>query len=350
MKRQYKIEDYRKNYMLFSGNKGSEELAIVAIIMNLLNNNKFDNIDDALKYNGNDFATFMKNNRRDNIPFHYGRNIKDDDFKLIVSNFKKMDEDKLKIDKENIHEHNFENKEYVEYDGRVMDNSLKERSIEDELKNMQQENPEYQSFDAKENTQKMMKEELDYNKREVNFNSLDEIDRNKLNADEQKLYDAVLIDEHTSGKNKEVSFEDMLTKDENNNINQLENNGNSISINGVVEDNGIEETSISLLSSIDTDLLTAKEKELYAAAKKYQEVTGELIRLDLSNNVIITPFNEVKDIITKDGVLVVNDDRIINSDSLTTEEEMEQEMENIKVKKLEFPKPFSNYNLDDLAA
>lgn len=350
MKRQYRIEDYTKNYTIFSGNKGSEENAIVAIFMNLLNNNKFDNIDDALKYNGDDFATFMKNNRRDNIPAHYGRNIKDDDFKLIVSKFKEMDEDKLKIDNENIHEYNFENKEYVEYDGRVMDNSLKERSIEDELKNMQQENPEYQSFDAKENTQKMMKEELDYNKREVTFSSLDEIDRNKLNIDDQRLYDAVLVDEHTSGKSKEVSFEDMLTKDENNNINQLENNGNSISFNGVVEENSIEETSINLLSSIDTDLLSSKEREIYDAAKKYQEITGELIRLDLNNNVIITPFNEVKDIITKDGILVVDDDRIINSDSMTTEDEMEQEIENIKVKKLEFPKPFPSYNLDDLAA
>ena len=123
--------------------------------MNLLNNNKFDNNDDALKYNGNDFNTFMKNNRRDNIPSHYGRNIKDTDFKSIVENFKKMVDKKLSFDKENVHEVKFDNnKEYVEYNGQVVDNSLKERSIEDDLKYIQQENPDYQTLNEQENTEK----------------------------------------------------------------------------------------------------------------------------------------------------------------------------------------------------
>ena len=65
---------------------------------------------------------------------------------------------------------------------------------------------------------------------------------------------------------------------------------------------------------------------------------------------IITPYNEVKEIITKNGVLVFDDPRILSQDSMTNEEEKEQEMEMAKVKKLEYPSPFNRYNNTEEAA
>ena len=347
MKMVYNIREYETMY---TGNKGSEENAIVAIIMNLLNNNKFDNIDDALKYNGNDFNTFMKNNRRDNIPSHYGRNIKDADFQEIVQNFKKMVNNKLSFDKEKINEISFEQKEYVEYNGQVVDNTLKERSMEDELKYMQQDNPDYQSLNKQENTDKMMDEVINNRKREIKFTSLDNVDRSILDEREKQIYDAALIDQHLNNTDKEISIEDNLTKDEENNISQLSDEGNSVSINSSKDNEDIQKTGINPLSAIDRDGLTSSQQEIYDAAYKYQEITGELIRLDLENMLIITPYNEVKEIITKNGVLIVDDPRILSQDSMTNEEEKEQEMEMAKVKKLEYPSPFNRYNNNEEAA
>ena len=348
MKMVYNIREYNT---IFTGNKGSEENAIVAIIMKLLNDNKFDNIDDVLKYNGKDFDTFMKNNRRDNIPSHYGRNIKNADFDQIVEQLKKMVNDKLSFDKEKINEVNFDNKEFVEYNGKVVDNTLSERSIEDELKYMQVENPEYQSLDQKQNTDKMMNEVVSEKKREIEFTSLDNIDRNKLNKDEQQLFDAALVDEYVNNNDKEISIEDGLTKDEENNISQLSEKNGSINISDNKE---TIKTSINPLSEIDVDTLTSNERDYYNAAYRYQELTGELIRLDLDNMVIITPYNEIKEIITNDGELVVDDPRLLFSENtMTTEEEKEEEQEQLeqeKVKKLEFPSPFSNYNYQENAA
>lgn len=347
MKMVYNIREYNTMY---TGNKGSEENAIVAIIMNLLNNNKFDSIDDALKYNGNDFNTFMKNNRRDTIPYHYGRNIKDADFKEIVDNFKKMVNDKLSFDKENVHEINFDQKAFVEYDGHVVDNTLRERSMEEELKYMQQDNPDYQSLNEKENTDNMMDEVINNRKREIKFTSLDNIDRSILNEEEKQMYDAALVEQHLNNETKEISIEDNLTKDEDNNITQLSQEGSSVTINSSNENDDIKKTSINPLSAIDRDMLTSSQQEIYDAAYKYQEITGELIRLDLENMIIITPYNEIKEIITKDGVLVVNDDRLLSQDTMTNEEEKEQEMEMAKVKKLEFPSPFNrNVNYQEVA-
>ena len=350
MKQEHRIEEYAKEYTMFSGNKGSEENAIAATFIYLINNNKFDSIDDALKYNGNSYKTFMKNNRRDNIPAHYGNNITDADFKLIVDNFKKMVNDKLKFDKDKIHELDFENKEYVEYDGHVLDNSLKDRPIEEELRYMQRENPEFQSLNSSENTDKMMDVQRNEKKREVEFTDLSDIDRDKLNSEEQRLFDAALIEERVSGKDKDISIEDGLIKDDDNNINQIKEEGNSITFASSNSDSSIEESTINPLSAIDEESLTDIEKEIYNAAKKYQDITGELIRLDLKNMFIVTPYNDVKEIITKNGVLVVDDDRLLSQEQMTNEEEKEQEMENVKVKKLEFPKPFSNYNLEENAA
>ena len=348
MKMVYNIREYETMY---TGNKGSEENAIVAIIMNLLNNNKFDSIDDALKYNGNDFNTFMKNNRRDNIPSHYGRNIKDSDFKSIVENFKKMVDKKLSFDKENVHEVKFDNnKEYVEYNGQVVDNSLKERSIEDDLKYIQQENPDYQTLNEQENTDRMMHGDVIERKREVKFTSLDNIEREKLNSEDKQIYDAALIDQHLNNTDKEISIEDRLTKSDDNSINQLKEEGNGISITSNDEDIEVQNTTINPLSSINKSELTSIQQEVYDAAEKYQEITGELIRLDLENMLIITPYNEVKEIITKNGVLVVDDPRILSQDSMTNEEEKEQEMEMAKVKKLEYPSPFNRYNNTEEAA
>ena len=337
MKMIYNIREYETMYQ---GNKGSEENAVVAIIMKLLNDRKFDSIDDVLKYNGKDLRTFLKNNKKDIVPLHYGSNLNDDDFKNIVGNFKLMVNNKLQIDKENIHVTNFDKKEYVEYNGRVVDNSYSDKPIEKELKDMQLENPNAQSLNAKENTDQMMDELFDEKKIEVEFNDLNNIDREKLNQNEQKIYDAALVQEHLTGEKKEISLEENLTKDEDNNITELKQENNEVVINSgndSIEEN--QKTSVAYLTDIDLSNLTTREKDAYLAALNYQIETGEKVRLDLSNDVIITSDDEVKEIITKDGELIVNDERMFGNAK-------EEQLEKAKVKVLEYPNPYSNYNYD----
>lgn len=332
----YNIREYST---LYTGNKGSEENAVVAIIMNLLNKKKFDSIDDVLKYNGKDLRTFLKNNNRDVIPFHYGNNLKNSDFEEIIINFKKMVKEKLDFNKDKINTTKFENKQYVEYKGKVFDNSYTEKNIEEEMKYMQQKNADYQSLDHEKNTDNIMNEMFSEKKREINFETLSEINRENLNEEEQKKYDAALVEQHISGDNKKLSIEDGLTKNEEDHINKIDSDGNSITINDGEE--SIEKTTVSVLSEIDISSLTTYEKDIFEAALNYQLLTDEVIRLDLTNMLIITPYDEVKEIITKDGVLVVNDERIISGfENNLSNEQNQQELEKVKVKKLEYPNPF----------
>ena len=342
----YKLNEYSGK---FTGNKGSEENAIVAIMMKLLNDNKFDNIDDLLRYNGNSLRTFLKNNNRDVVPLHYGANIKESDFEEIVKNFKEMVNNKMQFEDSKIHELNFDNKDYVEYDGHVIDNSLAERSISDEFKYMQRESTEYQSFNAMNNADNMANEVINDKKREVEFTDLDLINRSSLNEKEQKIYDAALVDQHLNDINKQVSLEDGLTIDENNNVSQLTEKNGNVSIDD--NENEIKKTSISQLSDINSDNLTSTEKDIYNAALKYQQLTGELVRLDLDNMIIITPYDEIKEIIMDDnGSLVVDDDRILNGDTMTSEEDREYETQKSKVKTLEYPNSFIRQITEEEAA
>lgn len=351
--KRFEFSELRSKYNnQFSGNKESEENFVIVTVMRLLNNNKFDSVDDILKYNGDNYKTLLKNNNLDNVPIHYGNCLSDDDFHLVLNQIRDYAKDKLSFDKSKVNEVNFDNKEYVEYNGTVLDDSLNNKSIEEQLEEKQKESENYQSLDHKKNIDLLM-DEMDKEKREVSFENINDINRDLLNAEQQRMYDAALVTNYKDNNNDhlEISLEDGLTKDEENNIGQLKTVGSDMVLdngNNTIQDNII---SIKPLSEIDVDRLGSSERVIYDAAKKYQDITGELIRLDLSKLVIITPDNVVKEIITKNGVLVVNDDRVLfNDEPITTAEEREQEKTKEKVKTLDFPKPILNYNSDNLAA
>ena len=298
----YNLSDYSA---LYSGDKGLEERAIATRIMKLLNDNKFDNVDDILKYNPN-IKTFLVNNKCDVLPVHFGGHITDSDYNSITDVIKELVKNKMVFEDEKINEVNFDDKNYVEYDGRVVDNTLSDRSMQEEFTYLQRENTDYQSFDAMNNSDQMAKEIIDTKKHEVEFMDLDEINRDLLNAEQQKVYDAALVDQFVSNTDKEISLEEGLTKDEDNNINQINEYNGSMRIEN---ENNVENTSIRLLRDIDYDSLSQTDKDVYDAAFNYEVVTGEAIRLDLAKMLIITPYNEVKKIMTgDDNSFVVDDD------------------------------------------
>ncbi len=335
----------------FSGKKESEENFVVVTVMKLLNNNKFDSIDDILKYNGDNYKTFLKNNNLDNVPIHYGNCLSNEDFHSVLNQIKEYAKDKLSFDKNNVNELSFDNKEYVEYNGTVLDDSFNNKPINEQLEEKQKQSEDYQSLDHKNNIDKLM-DEMNKEKREVSFENINNINRDNLNAEQKRMYDAALVTNYTDKNNAhlEISLEDGLTKDDENNIGQLKSVGSDMVLNN---SNNSQNNIISIkpLSEIDETSLSNSDRVFYDAAKRYQDITGELVRLDLSKKVIITPDNVVKEIIIKDGVLVVNDDRVLfNNEPITTAEEREQEMTKEKVKTLEFPKPFSNRNIDYLAS
>lgn len=332
------IFDLRDYSASFTGDKGLEERAIAARFMKLLNDNKFDNVDDIVKYNPN-LKTFLANNKCDVLPVHFGGHLKEDDYQIIVENIKNIVKNKMVFDNEKIHEVNFDDKNYIEYDGRVIDNTGSNRSMEEEFTYLQRENTNYQSFDAMSNSDQMAKEVIDEKKHEVEFTDLDSVNRESLNAEQQRLYDAALVDQYLNDTNKQVSFEEGLTMDENNNINRFSEENGSFRI----ENNEtVEKTSVSLLKDIDTSSLSDADKELYDAALDFELITGETIRLDLDKKLIITSDNEVKQIITdENGELVVDDDRMKQNDSMMSTSDMEftTPSTQIYVKKLgEWPK------------
>ena len=322
----------------FNGDKGLEERAIAARFMKLLNDNKFDNVDDIVKYNPN-LKTFLANNKCDVLPVHFGGHIKDEDYQTIVENIKDIVKKKMVFENEKIHEVNFDNKNYVEYDGRVVDNTNSNRSMEEEFTYLQRENTDYQSFDAMNNSDQMANEVIDEKKHEVEFTDLDSVNRDSLNSEQQRLYDAALIDQYMNDTNKQISFEEGLTIDEDNNINRLsEENGKF----RIENDETVEKTSISLLQDIDATSLSDTDRALYDAALNYELVTGDTIRLDLDQKLVITSDNEVKQIIKDDdGSLVVDDERMKQNDSMMSTSDMEftTPQTQIYVKKLvEWPK------------
>lgn len=333
------IEYIKKGYKIFdSGQKSEGENYIMAIIVNLLCSNKFDSLENLMKYNENNYKTFLKNNKKDNIPLHFGNSLNNDDFQKIISNYKKMQEDKMKYSMENVNVKKIDSKEYIEYNGQVLDNSYAAKKVENELSDMQRQSSEYQSLNQQQNTDRMMREMSNTKKEEINFTSLDSIEREKLNNEEQKKYDAALVQEYLTGDDKKISLNNDLIKDDNNNIAKLDENDNNITFNDGNTSTTDIKSNISLLKDIDSSKLSSDEKDLYNAAINYQLETDNIIRLDLANKLIILPDDRVKDIITDaNGNLVVNDDKMLGN---------KKELENAKVKILEYSNPNKMYNSD----
>jgi hypothetical protein len=191
----YNIKEY--TFKFDTPLKKMQELLIVNTIFILLNNNKYDNLDELLKYNAS-YDAFLKKNSLTNVVRHFGNNMSESDFIEICNNIRKYISSKKQFSEENIIVSTFGEpaQEYVSYVGGNeapihIDNSLSKEPIIDQMKKKQQEtnNPDFTTTNPKENTNNMIKSLADNDKVTLNFKPLYSIALEQLSKDDVKKFE-----------------------------------------------------------------------------------------------------------------------------------------------------------------
>lgn len=220
----YKFNEYE--YAMDTPNKRLEEKAIVERIMLILNENKsFNSLDDFLNKNKT-IDEFKSNNSMDVVLNHFGNNITQEDYEKIINSFKKLTEQKLSFDKDEIKTSTIEDKEYVAYKGKdeniYLNNSYSNTSIEDQMKDLQKENSDLQTSDIKENTKRIMQEMKKDKKIELTLRYLNEINYEVLNEEQQQLFKFVFDYQKKLNELIRVDLDEKVMVDNSDNIIKIE--------------------------------------------------------------------------------------------------------------------------------
>ena len=185
----YSFNEYKR--VFDTPAKSQQEKVIVEKIMKLLNNNKYDNLDEFIAKNNN-YQDFLKKNKMDYVVKHFGNTLGEEDYNKILSSLKSLTIEKNSFAKENIKTTTIDDRQFNSYKGEnktyFIDNSITDKKIENQMKDMQPTQESFQTNDAKKNTENMFKE-LESNKKEgLDLHFLNEINRDLLNKDEFDIY------------------------------------------------------------------------------------------------------------------------------------------------------------------
>lgn len=220
--------NYRMDYkhIFDTPAKMEQENLIVNKIMDLLNKNKYDNINEFINKNPS-YQDFLKNNELENVVKHFGNTLNEEDYRRIQEQMLKITESKKSFDQENIKTTNIEEKEYNSYKGSdktfFLDNSNSNMTIERQLEELQGTEQKFQTTNAEENTENMMKE-LEQNKKEsFNLQPLSEINTNSLNNSEKQMFFTAKQYEESSEKTINVDFQKEVIVNNNDEIMKLNN-------------------------------------------------------------------------------------------------------------------------------
>ena len=193
--------------------KRSQELAISTKIMDLLNKNKYESLEEFIGKNPN-YQIFLQNNNMENVVKHFGNTL---------------------IEEENIKTTNIDDKEYSRFKGEdrpyFIDNSDKNKSVEEQMKNMQGESESFQTSDIRKNTENMFKE-LESRDDGFNLRYLSEINRDTLNNEEKELYGIALLYQQDKNEPIRVDLNKGIIVDKDNNISKIQKENEEFSIIG----------------------------------------------------------------------------------------------------------------------
>lgn len=185
----YNIKEYKT--IFDTPAKKEQELAVASKIMDLLNKKKFDNLDEFITRTPN-YQSFLKENAFENVVKHFGNTISEQDFIQIIENLKILTKNKQDFNEENIQTTKIEQREFNSYKGEdktyFLDNSDSDKSIEEQLEDLQPTQQNFQTSDMEKNTENMFKELEKNKKQSLAFQYLNEIDVSKLSYEEQELY------------------------------------------------------------------------------------------------------------------------------------------------------------------
>lgn len=265
----YNYKEY--NNIFDTPAKKQQERVIVTKIMNLLNNKKYDDLEELISKNQN-YQNFIKNNAMENVVKHFGNTLNEEDFKRILENLRILTKTKQDFEKNNIKTTNIDDKEYNSFKGEnktyFIDNSISPNSIEEQMKNLQNESQVFQTSDIKKNTENMFKE-LEENKKErFNLNYLNEINIDSLNQEEQALFQAAITYQLNSNKLIRIDIKKGVIVDPEDNIMKIEKqDGNYVVLNGedkteksnVSEENVIQHQKQFVLTSNPNTIYTNNE-------------------------------------------------------------------------------------------
>lgn len=221
---EYKFKEYER--AIDAPTKKLEERAIVEKIMSILNENKkYSSLEDF--YNANStIDEFKKNNEMENVLKHFGNKINQSEYEKIINNLKKLTEQKLSFDKDDINISQIDDKKYVTYEGKdekfYLNDSYTDIGIDQQLSNLQKESTEFQTADTKENTELLMKEMKKNKKMDLILRYLNEINYEVLNEEQQELFKFAFEYQKNSTGLIRIDLDEKIMVDEEDNIIKLE--------------------------------------------------------------------------------------------------------------------------------
>ena len=238
----YNFKEYKPTFD--TPMKREQELAISRKIMDLLNKNKYDNLEEFITKNNN-YQDFLKKNDMENVVKHFGNTLKEEDYVKILENLRTLAKTKQDFEKDNIKTTNIDDKQFNSFKGEdktyFIDNSRTNKSIEKQLKDLQETQQQFQTTDIKKNTENMFKE-LDTKKDGLNLHYLHEINYESLTDEEKVLFQSANEYQQSIEDIVRIDLEKGIIVDKQDNIMKIEKNNGQYYI--TKEENGIEEQEV----------------------------------------------------------------------------------------------------------
>ena len=221
--------NYRQDYthIFDTPAKMEQESVVVSKIMELLNDNKYDNIYDFITKNPT-YQDFLKKHDLENVVKHFGNTLNEEDFKRIQSEMVKVTEKKKSFEEDNIKTTTIGEEQFVTYEGAdkttFLDNTHTKdnMSIKRQLEELQPTQREFQTTDEKQNTDRMMQELEDSKKETLGFRTIKEIDPTSLNEKQNDIFRVAANYQLNFETELRVDLERNLIVDRNNNIMKIE--------------------------------------------------------------------------------------------------------------------------------
>lgn len=220
--------------------KRQQEIAISRKIMDLLNKNKYDDLEEFIVKNGN-YQDFLNKNNMTTVIKHFGNTLKEEDYIKILENLRQLTKSKKEFEQETIKTTNLDNKQFNTFEGEdktyFIDNKEGKKTIEEQMKELKPTQEDFQTADQRKNTENMFKE-LETKKEGLNLYTLNDINYNSLSDEEKLLFQAAQNYQHNIDGTIRIDLKKGVIVDELNNISKIEKINGELVI--MTNENGIE--------------------------------------------------------------------------------------------------------------
>lgn len=234
----YNFKEY--NTVFDTPMKIEQELVISRKIMDLLNKNKYDDLEEFIQKNDN-YQNFLKKNNMTTVIKHFGNTLTEEDYVKILENLRKLTKAKKEFNEENIKTTNLSDKQFVSFKEKdktyFLDNSDDKKSIQEQMQDLQPTQQDFQTADQNENTKNMFKE-LERKKEGLDIYYLNEINYDSLNNEEKVLFQVAKDYQEELGKSIRLDFKKGIIVDDLDNIMKIEEQNGEFTV--IKGEDGIE--------------------------------------------------------------------------------------------------------------